>query len=96
MNEEESYCRTKAYCWVFRYEIVGLILLGIATFLTIITLSGLGIAAMFFVGIIFCGHKYFSCKVFHTSPHHTEDDLNLTDEDVVVKPSVRKPRKDVL
>ncbi|KTC65181.1 Uncharacterised protein (plasmid) [Legionella adelaidensis] len=90
MNEEK-YCETKAYCWAFRYELVGIILLIIATFLTIITLSSLAIAAMFFVGMILCGHKYFSCNVCHPRSRNLKEEMDLmpTDDVEIVKTGKR-------
>lgn len=96
MNEEK-YCDTKAYCWAFRFELVGIILLILASFLTIITLSNLGIAAMFFVGMVLCGHKYFSCNVCHPSTRSIKEEMDLMPkEDVrVVKTSKRTSKKTI-
>lgn len=54
-------CSTIACCWNYRHELSGLILLVIATLLTVFTGSSLGIFAMFLVGLILYGHKFWSC-----------------------------------
>lgn len=43
-------------------EIAGIILLVIATILTIVTLNGWGIFAMFLVGGALCCHKHWHCN----------------------------------
>lgn len=42
-------------------SVIGLILLIIATLLTIVTFSGLGIFAMFLVGVILCCRHQWGC-----------------------------------
>ncbi|WP_133128169.1 hypothetical protein [Legionella nagasakiensis] len=61
--------------WVYRFEILGLILLLIATILTILTANGIGIAAMFLVGLVLCAHKclcHKSCPTCHPQDAETE------------------------
>lgn len=45
-----------------RGEIVGSVLLILATLLTILTFSGLGILGMFVTGLFLCCHKHMCCK----------------------------------
>lgn len=67
--------------WAYRYEVLGLILLVIAVLLTVFTLDSIGIAAMFLVALVLCGHRCLCnkcCTVCH--PDKDNDDLNLSDE----------------
>tara|TARA_Y100000588_G_C14118054_1_gene866079 strand:+ start:375 stop:602 length:228 start_codon:yes stop_codon:yes gene_type:complete len=43
--------------WNYRLEILGLVLIVIATILTIATSNSLGIAAMFVVALVLCAHR---------------------------------------
>jgi hypothetical protein len=54
-------CSVMACCWNYRHELSGLILLVIATLLTVFTGSSLGIFAMFLVGLVLYCHKFWSC-----------------------------------
>lgn len=84
----EKSCRVMSCCWHMRYEIVGVILLVLATLMTLFTLSSLGIAAMFIVGAWLCCHKY--CMCCKTGHHHTgmeTDMMACSEED---KPAVKK------
>jgi hypothetical protein len=49
-------------CITHKSEILGVILLAIATVLTLYTQSGVGILGMFIVGLVFCTHKHFGCR----------------------------------
>lgn len=74
-------CSKISCLWALRFEILGVILLVIATCLTIFTGDSLGIAALFAAGVIlclfnkFCSHmcssKQSSCPVCD-SPHSEE------------------------
>lgn len=60
----------KASCWWSnRYELLGMLLLVIATILTIIAWDSFGIVAMFIVGLILIGHRHFCYIGCHTSCH---------------------------
>jgi hypothetical protein len=59
--EDSKECRVSCY-WTYRFEILGLVLIFIATILTLVTFNSLGIAAMFVVGAALCCHKYLSCS----------------------------------
>lgn len=87
MKDSKS-CSMSGHWWSCRYEMVGVFFLILATILTLITLNGFGIAAMFFVGLILCSQKYFSCGVCHS--HAIEDDVLHTDVASQIKPHVRK------
>lgn len=70
MKESHKRC-----VWACRFELVGLILLAIATVLTIITGNGIGIAAMFLAGLVLFGYKQFGHKVCHVChPEAVEED----------------------
>lgn len=59
--DDSKECKVSCY-WTYRFEILGLILIFIATVMTIVTFNSLGIAAMFVVGAALCCHKYLSCS----------------------------------
>lgn len=73
--KNKKYCHVTACCWGYRHELLGLILLILATILTIATCNSFGIVAMFFAGIILCCCKHFAhC---HTEAHcHTDDGMS--------------------
>ncbi|AHE67528.1 hypothetical protein [Legionella oakridgensis] len=78
--------------WVHRFELLGLILLLIATILTILTANGIGIAAMFLVGLVLCAHKclcHKTCNVCH-SQHLEEDTPPWEDSEALPKKTVGK------
>ncbi|MDP3704300.1 MAG: hypothetical protein Q8R24_00130 [Legionellaceae bacterium] len=56
--EKNKDCKVTACCTSHRCEIFGGIFLAIATVLTLLTYSGLGILGMFIVGMVFCCHKH--------------------------------------
>lgn len=62
-------CTTKACLWNGRYEILGLVFLVLATFLTIRASDSFGIVAMFVVGLLLVGHKHFCYRGCHSSCH---------------------------
>ena len=55
---------SKVTCfWTLRFEVLGVILLAIATGLTIATHSGLGIVALFAAGVVLCLFNKVCCYV---------------------------------
>ena len=82
-------CRMTACCWSHRHGVVGLILLVIATLLTIATHNGIAIAAMFVAGIGLCCHKHWMCHCGHHH-HHEHDDCCISDESCEIKSSDEK------
>ena len=54
-------CQATGCCWTHRHEVLGIVLLILGTILTVITFSGLGIAAMLLVGFAMCCHRHFGC-----------------------------------
>lgn len=55
---ENKKC-TKIHCIMqYRYELLGIILIVLATLLTIVTMDSLGIIAMYIIGAILCCHQY--------------------------------------
>ena len=76
-------------CWGYRHELLGIVLLVLATILTLITGNGFGIFAMFIVGLGLCCHKCFS----HRHCCHTDDHCHMDDEECVIEPKpVKKTR----
>lgn len=51
---KESISKHAKCGWDLRFEIIGVVLLIIATLLTIVTLNGFGIAALFASGVVLC------------------------------------------
>ncbi len=60
--DTEKNCKISACCRTHGCKIVGMVLLVIATILTIITYNGMGIFGLFIVGLVFCCHDHLSCK----------------------------------
>lgn len=63
--KDKKYCNILACCWDYRHELSGLILLVLATLLTLFTGSSLGIFSMFLVGLVLYCHKFWSCHRGH-------------------------------
>lgn len=64
-------CKTGSCYLAHRFEIMGIILIIIATFLTIVSFDSFGIVMLFIVGLALCIHKHFSRG--HCSWHTTSD-----------------------
>lgn len=58
-DKMEKNKKGDACCTSHRCEILGIIFLALATILTLLTFSGVGILGMFVVGTIFCCHKHW-------------------------------------
>ncbi|MCX7117614.1 MAG: hypothetical protein NTW94_06895 [Legionellales bacterium] len=88
--KDSKYCRITACCWDYRHELLGLILLIIATFLTIITCNTFGIIAMFLVGGVMCCYRQFCCHAHHHDNHcHSMD--HCGDKDSTEGNEAKKP-----
>lgn len=73
--KNSKYCQITACCWGYRHELLGLILLIIATFLTIATCNSFGIVGMFIVGGVLCFYKHLCCHAHHGDNHcHVGDE----------------------
>ena len=68
---KDKNCGVMACLWSGRQELVGLILLIIATLITLMTWNGFGLAAMFFVGLALFSQRHFfcHCKSSHSDTH---------------------------
>ncbi|KTD07277.1 hypothetical protein SAMN02746073_2743 [Legionella jamestowniensis DSM 19215] len=73
--------------WALRFEVLGVILLAIATGLTISTGNGLGIVALFAAGVVLCLFNrfcHYACLSKHSScpvcdmPHHPSKEPTQT------------------
>ena len=92
--KDAKYFQTTAHCWSYRHELIGLILLVIATFLTVITCNSFGIVAMFVAGVVFCCYKHFCCCHHHNGAcHSSEEACSPLDEKKPVKKAVAKAKK---
>ena len=84
-------------CWDLRHELLGVVLLVIATFLTIITCNGFGIAAMFVIGGMLCGCKHWCCRCHKDMSCHSEEGHGMMcmdkEEKQPAKKSVAKAKK---
>jgi len=84
-------------CWGYRHELLGLVLLVLATLLTIVTGNSLGIFAMFLVGaVLFCHRCWFWHCHTDTHCHSVEDGCGVEHMDkapnVIKKTRGRKPK----
>ncbi|MDF1756910.1 MAG: hypothetical protein P1U74_01235 [Legionellaceae bacterium] len=59
---KSTECKVRSCLSTHRREIVGAIFLILATLLTLLTLSGVGILGMFIVGLVLCSHKHLCCR----------------------------------
>ncbi|HBD7398709.1 TPA: hypothetical protein KKX52_002734 [Legionella pneumophila] len=83
-------CSKITCLWTLRFEILGVILLIIATGLTISTHSGLGIVALFAAGVVLClfnklccyvcPSKHSSCSVCDMSHSSHQEETEQTQE----------------
>ncbi len=60
--DDKKECKIAACCKSNCCGIIGMILVVLATILTLITLNGAGILGMFVAGLVFCCHKHMSSK----------------------------------
>lgn len=81
-------CKTTACCLAYRHEILGLALLAIATFMTIVTWNSFGIVAMFVVGAVLCCYRHCCCHVSHGNTH-----CKVMEDDMVTMMSLEKELK---
>lgn len=85
--KNSKYCQMTSCCWSMRHELLGIILLVIAAFLTIVTCNGLAIFAMFFAGLALCCCKHIGCHKYHGEEHchsvedHCDEHFPLGNED---------------
>jgi hypothetical protein len=107
MESKEHMMNSKykigACCWNSRYELLGMVLLVIATLLTIIAWDSFGIVAMFVVGLVLIAHKHFCYIGCHSSCHTEGDDVDIEvvkgsytvvdDTDAATKESGRKKKE---
>lgn len=55
---DDTKCSTVRCLIKYRFELVGMALILLATILTVISMSSLGILAMFVIGGLLCCHQY--------------------------------------
>lgn len=83
-------CSKITCLWTLRFEVLGVILLVIATVLTIATHSSLGIVALFAAGVVLClfnklccyvcPSKHLSCPVCDTPHSYHSEEAEQTQE----------------
>jgi hypothetical protein len=88
--KDTKFCKTTACCWAYRHELLGLILLVIATFLTIVTANSFGIAAMFLVALVLCCYRHLSCHAAHGNTH-----CHVIEDDIAAMTALEKEHKAV-
>ncbi len=76
-------CCTSHWC-----QILGILFLVVATVLTLLTFSGIGIFGLFIVGLVFCFHKHWG----HTHCSHGEH--GCCDETISTTCSTTPHKKD--
>ena len=86
--KDNKYGQATSCCWGYRHELVGLILLVLATILTILTCNSFGIVAMFLVGLVLCCYKHLCC---HSHAHcHMSEECEATPMEKEDKLQVKK------
>ncbi len=88
--KNSKYCKYTACCWDYRHELLGVILLVIATLLTIATCNSFGIAAMFLVGLVLCCCRHMSCHFTHA-----HDACHSASEECATMPSEKDDKQQV-
>lgn len=73
-------CKVRECLANHRREIVGAFFLLIATLLTVLTFSGIGIFGMFVTGIFLCCHKHMCCRCHHCCHDHAEEKGSTAEE----------------
>ncbi|WED44607.1 hypothetical protein [Legionella cardiaca] len=86
-----EFSKVSTCLWELRFEVLGVILLAIATGLTISSGNSLGIVALFAAGVIFCLFNKFccyfcsstqSCSVCNTPhPSHSEESIQIQEKE---------------
>ena len=90
--KSKKYGEVTSCCWGYRHELLGLILLILATILTLATCNSLGIFEMFLVGMVLFCHKcwFWHC---HTDTHcHTDPHCHSLDEECGVAHMEKEPK----
>ncbi len=68
-------CNTRNCLWGYRFEVVGLILIVLGVFLTLVYASDIGIGVLILVGGALCLHKHLGkCHC-----HHNHDEMDCCD-----------------
>ena len=90
--KNNKYCKVTGGCWGHRHEILGLVLLILATILTIFTANSIGIAAMYLVGLVLCCYKCLAqhCCYSKEHCHDSDDGMECASMDKDVKHQVKK------
>ena len=70
--------KSESCYWTHRYEVLGVILVIIATFLTIVSLSSAGIFMLFLAGLVFCFHRYYAIALCCHRDHTVIEPGDLT------------------
>lgn len=60
-----KHCEMPTACWSGFTGVIGIAFIIVATILTLITMNGLGILGMFFVGLLLCRKKWPCCDAHH-------------------------------
>lgn len=81
-------CDMSKDCWSGFTGILGAAFIIVATILTLITMNGLGILGMFFVGLMLCKHHCIPCHTYH----HEHGDMCCDVDDE----GVQKPKKNTV
>ena len=90
--KNKKYCEITSCCWGYRHELIGIILLILATILTLATCNSMGIFAMFLVGVVLFCHKcwFWHCHM-DSHCHSSEDECGV--ENIEKEPKmVKKPK----
>lgn len=93
--KDSKHCHSVGCVWGHRHELLGLILLIIATILTVVSYNGFGILAMFIVGAVLCCYKYWHfCHCHHTHDACSSDAEQChVDMSEVIKETAKTKKK---
>ena len=88
-------CNYRACVWAHRYQLLGLVLMVLATILTILTLDSFGIAVMFIVGLLLLIHKQMQGRC-GCCPCTKDEVCDVVDEDAGKVRTVKVAKKEKL
>jgi hypothetical protein len=94
--DKKKNCKVTACFTTHRRELVGGFFLLMATLLTILTFSGIGIFGMFIAGMALCCHKHWCCRNCTCgccSSTEMEESCSTTNTPSPKKPAVKKVTK---
>lgn len=90
---KSNSCKMRECLSTHRRELVGAFLLLIATLLTVLTFSGIGIFGMFLTGVFLCCHKHMGCRCCGCCYDNEEDNSGSSLKKTTARKSSAKTAK---